>query len=43
LLVDETPIIFPYFYDYLTATSAKLTGAEPTAMGQIFLNKAGFA
>ena len=43
LLVDETPIIFPYFYDYLTATSAKLTGVEATAMGQIFLHKAGLA
>lgn len=43
LLLDETPIIFPYFYDYLTATSSKLTGVEATAMGQIFLNKAGFA
>ncbi|HSI40787.1 MAG TPA: ABC transporter substrate-binding protein [Xanthobacteraceae bacterium] len=43
LLLDETPIIFPYFYDYLTATSAKLTGVEATAMGQMFLNKASLA
>lgn len=42
LLLDETPIIFPYFYDYLTATSSKIKGVEATAMGQIFLNKAGF-
>ncbi|MBS7542758.1 ABC transporter substrate-binding protein [Ancylobacter oerskovii] len=43
LLLDETPIIFPYFYDYLTATSATLQGVEGTAMGQMFLHKAGFA
>lgn len=43
LLLDETPVIFPYFYDYLTATSSKLTGVEATAMGQMFLHKAGFA
>ncbi|MBB3769590.1 peptide/nickel transport system substrate-binding protein [Angulomicrobium tetraedrale] len=42
LLLDETPVIFPYFYDYLTATSSKLTGVEGTAMGQMFLHKAGF-
>lgn len=42
LLLDETPVIFPYFYDYLTATSSKLDGAAPTAMGQVFLHKASF-
>lgn len=40
LLLDETPVIFPYFYDYLTATSKNLTGVEATAMGQMFLQKA---
>ncbi|GLK86181.1 peptide ABC transporter substrate-binding protein [Ancylobacter defluvii] len=43
LLLDETPVIFPYFYDYMTATSATLQGVEGTAMGQMFLHKAGFA
>lgn len=42
LLLDETPIIFPYFYDYLIPTSAKLDGVMGTAMGQMFLHKAGF-
>ncbi|MBP0617394.1 ABC transporter substrate-binding protein [Jiella mangrovi] len=40
LLLDETPIIYPYFYDYLTATSPNVQGIQPTAMGQIFLEKA---
>ncbi|RAI00184.1 peptide ABC transporter substrate-binding protein [Acuticoccus sediminis] len=40
LLLDETPIIFPYFYDYLSATGPTVSGVETTAMGQIFLNQA---
>ena len=40
LLLDETPVIFPYFYDYLTATTKSLSGVEGTAMGQMFLHKA---
>lgn len=40
LLLDETPVIFGYFYDYLVATSKNLTGAAPTAISQIFLEKA---
>lgn len=43
LLLDETPIIFPYFYDYLTATAKNLSGVEGTAMGQMFLQKATLA
>ena len=43
LLLDETPVIFPYFYDYLTATAPNLTGVLTTAMGQMFLHKAAFA
>ncbi len=42
LLLDETPVIFPYFYNYLTATGANVVGVQPTAMGQYFLQKAGF-
>ena len=40
LLLDETPIIYPYFYDYLTATCPNVAGVQPTAMGQLFLQKA---
>jgi peptide/nickel transport system substrate-binding protein len=41
LLLDETPIIFAYFYDYLTATAKNVTGVYPTAQGQFFLWNAG--
>jgi len=40
LLLDQTPIIFGYFYNYLTATTKNTTGAYPTAIGHIFLNNA---
>lgn len=39
LLLDETPLIFAYFYDYLTATRKGVTGVNGTAMGQIYLDK----
>ena len=37
LLLDETPIVFAYFYDYLTATAKNVSGVYPTAQGQFFL------
>src|SRR5581483_5264352 len=37
LLLDQTPIIFGYFYNYLTATAQGVTGAYPTPIGHIFL------
>jgi peptide/nickel transport system substrate-binding protein len=37
LLLDETPIIFAYFYNYLTGTAKNVTGVYPTAQGQFFL------
>jgi peptide/nickel transport system substrate-binding protein len=37
LLLDETPVIFAYFYDYLTATAKNVSGVYPTAQGQFFL------
>ncbi|CAN7142561.1 ABC transporter substrate-binding protein [Mesorhizobium amorphae] len=43
LLLEETPIILGYFSDYLTATSKGWTGVQPTAMGQLFLEKASKA
>ncbi len=39
LLLNETPIIFAYFYNYLSATAKNVHGAYPTAIGHIFLNK----
>jgi peptide/nickel transport system substrate-binding protein len=40
LLLNETPIIFGYFYNYLSAMAKNVTGAYPTAVGHIFLNQA---
>ena len=40
LLLSETPIIYAYFYDYLTATAMGVTGVYPTAIGHLFLNNA---
>ena len=37
LLLDETPVIYAYFYDYLTATAKNVSGVYPTAQGQFFL------
>ncbi len=39
LLLDQTPIIFGYFYNYLAASGKNVTGIYPTAIGHIFLNK----
>ncbi len=40
LLLDETPVIFAYFYNFLSATGPTVTGAEPTAINQLFLQNA---
>jgi peptide/nickel transport system substrate-binding protein len=40
LLLDETPVIFAYFYDFLTAVKKGATGVQPTAMGHLMLEKA---
>jgi peptide/nickel transport system substrate-binding protein len=42
-LLDDTPIIFAYFYQYLTATSQKIKGVRATAMGQVWVDKASVA
>ncbi len=42
LLLDETPVITAYFYDWLSVTSKRIAGVRPTAAGQLFLDKAGF-
>ncbi|SFO98994.1 peptide/nickel transport system substrate-binding protein [Mesorhizobium sp. NFR06] len=43
LLLEETPVVFGYFYDYLTATAKGVAGVQPTAMSQLFLEKASKA
>jgi peptide/nickel transport system substrate-binding protein len=40
LLLQQTPIIYGYFYNYLTATGKNVSGAYPTAIGHIFLYNA---
>ena len=40
LLLDETPVIFPAFYDFLVPVSARLHGVRATAIAQIFLDRA---
>jgi peptide/nickel transport system substrate-binding protein len=40
LLLDQTPIIYAYFYNYLTATATSVTGVYPTAIGHLFLYNA---
>ncbi|MBV8216918.1 MAG: hypothetical protein JO325_00520, partial [Solirubrobacterales bacterium] len=37
LLLDETPIIYPYFYNFLSATQKNVTGVYPTQLSQFFL------
>ena len=37
LLLNQTPIIFGYFYNYLSASAKNVHGAYPTAIGHIFL------
>jgi peptide/nickel transport system substrate-binding protein len=37
LLLAQTPVIFGYFYNYLTATTKGVTGVYPTAIGHLFL------
>ena len=39
LLLDETPLMFVYFYDFLTATRKGVTGVQPTAMGHLMLGQ----
>jgi peptide/nickel transport system substrate-binding protein len=41
-LLDQTPVIFPYFYYHLSAERNNVTGIDPTGMGHIDLTQAGF-
>jgi peptide/nickel transport system substrate-binding protein len=42
LLLDETPIVFPYFYYFLSAAKPNLQGALSAATGQFDLSQAAF-
>ncbi len=37
LLLDQTPIVYGYFYNYLSASAKNVNGIYPTAIGHIFL------
>ncbi len=43
ILNDDTAVIIPYFYNYLSASSTKVSGSKTSALGQIFLAKASKA
>ena len=43
LLLQETPLVIPYFIDGLTATKANVQGVNPTSISQIYLDKAYMA
>ncbi|HEY2419238.1 MAG TPA: ABC transporter substrate-binding protein [Steroidobacteraceae bacterium] len=40
LLLEETPIIAAYFYDWLSLTTKRIRGVRPSASGQLFLDRA---
>ena len=40
LLLTQTPIIYGYFYDFLSAWAKNVSGVYPTAMGHLFLYNA---
>jgi peptide/nickel transport system substrate-binding protein len=40
LLLAQTPIIYSYFYNYLSATATGVGGVYPTAIGHLFLYNA---
>jgi peptide/nickel transport system substrate-binding protein len=37
LLLNETPVIYAYFYNYLSAWAKNVSGVYPTAIGHLFL------
>jgi len=40
LLLDETPIVIPYWIDGLTASTPSVGGLNPTSIAQLYLNTA---
>ncbi len=43
ILLQETPVVLPYFYNYLAAGSKKVTGYKADAQGIIFLSHTSLA
>ena len=42
-LLHDTPVIFPYFYNYLQAGSTRVKGYKGDAIGQIYLSRTSLA
>ncbi|HEY1369635.1 MAG TPA: ABC transporter substrate-binding protein [Gaiellaceae bacterium] len=43
ILLHDTPVIFPYFYNYLAAGSKSVKGYQADALGQVYLSKTSLA
>lgn len=43
LLLADTPVIFPYFYNFLTAGTKKVKGYQADALGTVFLSRTSLA
>jgi peptide/nickel transport system substrate-binding protein len=43
LLLQETPIVIPYWIDGLTASASGVRGLNPTSIAQLYLNNASKA
>jgi len=43
MLLNDTPVIFPYFYEYLSAGNQKVRGYQADAIGGVYLSRASLA
>jgi peptide/nickel transport system substrate-binding protein len=43
LLLDQTPLVIPYFIDGLCATTKKVSGVAPTSISAVFLKNASIS
>ena len=43
LLLDQTPVIFPYFYNSLNAGSPKVQGYAVDQLGSVYVSKASLS
>jgi peptide/nickel transport system substrate-binding protein len=43
ILLNDTPVIFPYFYYYLAAGNKRVRGYKADALGEIYLSKTSLA
>jgi peptide/nickel transport system substrate-binding protein len=43
LLLDQTPLVIPYFIDGLSATTKAVSGVAPTSISQVFLRHASIS